>query len=86
MGVYAVWVYVDSTRYKGMLAIGNRPTLNGGQVSIEVHILHFFGMIYKQYIEVEFIQYLRENRRFDNPAALKAQLSKDRQQIETLLY
>ena len=85
MGVYAVWVYVAKARYKGMLAIGNRPTLDGEQVSVEVHILHFSATIYTQSIEVEFIQYLRENRKFDNQDELRAQLRKDRLQVEALL-
>ena len=85
MGVYAVWVYTGKARYKGMLAIGNRPTMGGTQVTVEVHLLHFSGMIYKQSIEVEFIQYLRENRKFDHPEALQAQLRKDQLQVEALL-
>ena len=85
MGVYAVWVYVDDMRYKGMLTIGDRPTLNGRDVVVEVHLLHFSAMIYQQSIEVEFMHYLRENKKFKNPEALKEQLNKDRQQVEELL-
>ena len=85
VGVYAVWVYVDEVRYKGMLTIGNRPTLNGKHVSIEVHLLHFSAMIYRQSIEVKFMHYLRENIKFENPEALKAQLNKDRQRVEEIL-
>ena len=84
-GVYAVWVYIDNVRYKGMLSIGNRPTLNGEQTSIEVHILHFSDTVYNQSIEVEFIYYLRANQKFENTQALKAQLIKDCQQIEKIL-
>jgi riboflavin kinase/FMN adenylyltransferase len=76
-GVYAVWAHLDGVRYKGMLSIGNRPTLNGQQVAIEVHLLHFSGAIYQQSIEVEFIRYLRENRKFDSLDALKIQLAED---------
>jgi riboflavin kinase/FMN adenylyltransferase len=85
MGVYAVWVYLDGVRYKGMLSIGDRPTLNGKQVAIEVHLLHFSGIVYRQSIEVEFIRYLRANRKFDSLDALKAQLNADRQEVEAIL-
>ncbi|MDR3261811.1 MAG: riboflavin biosynthesis protein RibF [Tannerella sp.] len=85
MGVYAVWVHLEGVRYQGMLSIGNRPTLNGKQVVIEVHLLHFSGIVYRQRIEVEFIRYLRENRKFDSLDALKTQLSEDRRQVEQLL-
>ena len=85
-GVYAVWVYVCKTRYKGMLTIGDRPTLNGTQVSVEVHILHFSKVIYKRNIKVEFLFFLRENRKFENPEALMVQLLKDRMKVEKILY
>jgi len=84
-GVYAVWVYVCYGRYKGMLTIGDRPTMNGTQMSVEVHILHFSRDIYYRNIEVEFMYYLRDNRKFENPEALIEQLKKDRWQIEKLL-
>jgi riboflavin kinase/FMN adenylyltransferase len=86
LGVYAVWVYVDGVRYKGMLTIGDRPTMDGEQVSIEVHLLDFSKTIYRQYIEVEFIYYLRENIKFDNPDELKNQLNKDKQQVDKILH
>jgi riboflavin kinase/FMN adenylyltransferase len=85
MGVYAVWTYVDDKRYKGMLTIGDRPTLNGDRVGIEVHLLHFSETVYKQSIEVEFMHYLRENVKFENAEALKVQLNKDRQKVDKLL-
>jgi riboflavin kinase/FMN adenylyltransferase len=85
MGVYAVWVIVDNKRYKGMLSIGNRPTLNGEQTSVEVHILDFSDAIYDQSIEIEFIRYLRDNQKFENINALKSQLHKDQLQVEKQL-
>jgi len=84
-GVYAVWVTIDNVRYKGMLSIGNHPTWHGGQTTIEVHILHFAQTIYNQQIEVEFIRFLRDNNKFENVEALKAQLTKDRCQVEEIL-
>jgi riboflavin kinase/FMN adenylyltransferase len=85
-GVYAVWVYMDKGRYKGMLSIGNRPTLTGKQTTIEVHILHFADTVYSQIIEIEFVCYLRANQKFENIQALKAQLIKDCQQVEKILF
>ena len=85
VGVYAVWVYVDNNRYKGMLSIGDRPTLNGEHTAIEVHLLNFSDTIYRQSIEVEFIHFLRKNEKFEHPEVLKMQLDKDRQQVEGLL-
>ncbi|MDR0844791.1 MAG: riboflavin biosynthesis protein RibF [Tannerella sp.] len=85
MGVYAVWVHLEGRRHKGMLTIGDRPTLYGTRVSIEVHLLHFSRDIYLQRIEVEFIRYLRENKKFDNLKALMAQLHEDYRQTDRIL-
>ena len=86
IGVYAVWVEVAGQRYKGMLYIGSRPTLdNGTQLSIEVHILHFSGDIYNDPIRVSFAHFVRGDEKFDSLEALKAQLMRDREVVDQLL-
>ncbi|MDR2041632.1 MAG: riboflavin biosynthesis protein RibF [Tannerella sp.] len=85
MGVYAVRVYLEGNCYKGMLSIGNRPTFDGKDVALEVHLLHFSGCIYQQSIEVEFIRYLRPNRKFDSLDALQTQLAEDCRITDELL-
>lgn len=86
IGVYAVWVEVAGQRYKGMLYIGSRPTLdNGTQLSIEVHILHFSGDIYNDPIRVSFAHFVRGDEKFDSLEALKAQLMCDREVVDQLL-
>ena len=86
IGVYAVWVEVAGERYKGMLYIGSRPTLdNGTQVSIEVHILHFSGDIYDDPIRVTFVHFVRGDVKFDSLEALKAQLTHDQEVVDQLL-
>lgn len=86
IGVYAVWVEVAGGRYKGMLYIGSRPTLdNGTQLSIEAHILHFSGDIYNDPIRVSFEHFVRGDEKFDSLEALKAQLMRDREVVDQLL-
>ena len=86
IGVYAVWVEVAGQRYKGMLYIGSRPTLdNGTQLSIEVHILYFSGDIYNDPIRVSFAHFVRGDEKFDSLEALKAQLMRDREVVDQLL-
>ena len=86
IGVYAVWVEVEGKRYKGMLYIGDRPTLNNGtDISLEVNILDFSGDIYNDSIRVSFVQYVRGDIKFDSLEALKAQLEKDRCTVNNLL-
>lgn len=85
-GVYAVWVYVDGKRYKGMMDIGKRPTLRAGtESSIEVNILNFEGNIYGKEIGVEFVKLFRYEQTFPDVDALAAQLAKDRVYVDKLL-
>lgn len=85
-GVYAVWVMLDGSRYKGMLNIGNRPTVdNGSEKSVEVFILHFSADVYHHQIEVEFVSRLRDEKRFRSVEELTNQLKKDAQTVETIL-
>lgn len=86
IGVYAVWVYVRGERHKGMLYIGNRPTLNNGDnISLEVNILDFEGDIYNDEIKVDFIEFVRGDIRFNSLDELKAQLQMDRKRVCSLL-
>ncbi|MDR1203097.1 MAG: bifunctional riboflavin kinase/FAD synthetase [Tannerellaceae bacterium] len=86
IGVYAVWVQLQDKRYKGMLYIGNRPTLNNGDnITLEVNILDFSGDIYNNEITVSFIYFIRGNIRFNTLEELKTQLEKDRQIVSKRL-
>lgn len=80
IGVYAVCVYVNGGKYKGMLNIGYRPTINNGtDLSIEVHILDFQGNIYHQKMRIEFIDFLRPEEKFHSVDELILQMQKDKE-------
>ena len=77
---------LSGKRYKGMLSIGNRPTLDdGNSQSIEVYLLDFSGDLYGAEMEVSFVYQLRANRKFPSLADLKAQLETDRCETDRLL-
>ena len=79
-GVYAVYVYVNGQKYKGILNIGHRPTLNNGaDLSVEVHILDFEGDIYHQPMRIEFIDFLRTEAKFQSTEELALQIQKDKE-------
>lgn len=85
-GVYAVWVMLLGKRYKGMLYIGKRPTLqNGDNQSVEVNILGFSGNVYDDEILVSFVSRVREDKIFDNIEALRKQLERDRIAVDKIL-
>ena len=85
IGVYAVWVYLKGERHKGMLYIGDRPTLdNGSNITLEVNILDFSGDIYNNEITVAFIYYVRGDIKFASLDELKEQLARDRETVNKL--
>jgi len=84
-GVYAVWVQRGAERYQGVANIGIRPSFDGGERLLEVHLLDFQGDLYGQVLGVEFIQRLREEIRFSSPDALIEQIRKDVQRARELL-
>lgn len=77
-GVYLVTAIVNKKAVFGMMNIGIKPTLGGNLLSIEVHLLHFSEDIYGQKIQVNVIERLREEQKFESFEALKLQLEVDK--------
>lgn len=81
-GVYAVKIKLAQSTFNGMLNIGTRPTLNGGNnESIEVNIFNFDEDIYNNEIKIEFYARVRDEQKFENISALQKQLEIDKQNI-----
>jgi riboflavin kinase/FMN adenylyltransferase len=76
-GIYAVRVHIDGRQHAGAAYLGTRPTFDDGAPVLEVFLLDFDGDLYGREIEVEFIGFVREDRRFNDVEALKAQMDKD---------
>lgn len=80
IGIYAVKVRWGQNIYKGMLSIGLNPTVTDDRsIKIEVNIFDFDRNIYGDMIEIEFVQYLRDEQKFDSLDALREQLHKDKE-------
>ena len=84
-GVYAVYVEVTGQSFKGMMNIGNNPSLKFKKHSIEVHIFDFDSDIYNEQIEVRFIKHIREEICFENLNDLKIQLEQDKANVKATL-
>ncbi|WP_243030144.1 riboflavin biosynthesis protein RibF [Thermus altitudinis] len=76
-GVFAVEAQGAFGRYKGVANVGTRPTLNGSERRLEVHLLGFAGELYGEEMRIAFLKRLREERRFPNLEELKGQIAKD---------
>ena len=87
-GVYAAWFSLEGELKKlpCMLNIGAHPTLPGGGRSFEAHIFGFDGELYGRRATVETVEYLRGERRFPGPEALREQLEADRLRCLDILH
>lgn len=77
-GIYAVTILHEHTLYKGMLYIGNRPTVDGSKRVIEVNLFDFSKEIYGESLTVYFHQLIRLDSKFQDLEALKIQLGLDK--------
>jgi len=76
-GVYAVTVELGSQKHKGVANIGYSPTFGDHIFSVEVHIFDFNKNIYDRKIRVNFIQHIRDEKKFSNISELSDQIKKD---------
>jgi len=76
-GVYVVHGLINGRRYPGVCNVGLRPTIHGRQPVLEVHLLDFKGDLYGELMQVEFLHFLRAERRFDGLDALRVQINAD---------
>ena len=84
-GVYVVKAKIDDAVVFGMMNIGTNPTVEGKVQSIEVHFFNFSNDIYGLQLEVEILERLRDEHKFDSLDELKAQLSKDQKNSKQYL-
>lgn len=84
-GVYAVKIVLEAKEYKGMMNIGQKPTVDGNGISLEVNIFDFNQDIYGKGIEIRFVKRIRDERKFENLLGLKKQLLIDRNKARQIL-
>ncbi|MFZ4115953.1 MAG: bifunctional riboflavin kinase/FAD synthetase [Chthoniobacterales bacterium] len=78
-GVYLAKASVNGTLYDALVNIGVRPTIHGenSKMTVEAYLLDVESDLYGQEIKLELTAFLREERTFTSPEALKAQILKD---------
>jgi riboflavin kinase/FMN adenylyltransferase len=79
-GIYAVTVDHHHRLYKGVANIGFSPTFEDNEFTVEVHLLNFNTDIYGEKIRINFIERIRDEKKFANISELTAQINQD---IET---
>jgi len=78
-GIYCARIIFAGKKYPGICYIGTRPTLSlkNNPLRIEAHIFDFNKNIYGQMLEVQFLKFIRPDKKFSTLARLTAQIRKD---------
>ena len=84
-GIYAVQAQLGGCVFPAVMSIGFRPTFNGTDLRLEVHIFDFHEDIYEQEPAGYFVDYIRSNLKFDNVDALIVQMNRDSEQAREIL-
>ena len=76
-GIYASRVIIDGKKYFGATNVGMNPTVNGKYLSIETNILDFNEDIYGKRVRIEFLEKIRDEKKFESLDELRKQLDLD---------
>lgn len=76
-GVYKTITKINNKKYSGLTSVGYNPTFNGEVLKIENHILNFDNNIYNDLIDIEFVDYIRKNIKFETCESLIKQIEDD---------
>lgn len=82
-GVYLSKVLYNKKIYYGLTNIGNKPTYYKLPLSVETHVFNINEDLYNKHIQVIFLEYLREEKKFDSEALLKKQILADIAYVES---
>src|SRR5208337_187410 len=84
-GVYAVCAVTDGESHPGVASFGVRPTIDNGPPLLEVHLLDFDGDLYGKEMSVEFVERIREERKFETLDLLVAEMRRDKERAHAIL-
>jgi riboflavin kinase/FMN adenylyltransferase len=83
-GVYATTMTIDGIVRAGITNVGVRPTFGESEVAVETHLLDYAAELYGRNVRLSFVQRLRDERRFPDVDALRAQIHADQRRAERL--
>lgn len=83
-GVYRSSVEVDGVSYRAMSNLGVRPSVGGGRLLLETHIIGYDGDLYGRRLKVHLREKIRDERRFDSIDDLQRQLREDYASIASM--
>jgi len=84
-GVYAVRALLCGESYPAVASFGVRPTVDNGPPLLEVHLLDFEGDLYGREMLVEFVERIREERKFESLDSLVEEMRRDKETARVIL-
>lgn len=84
-GVYAGTAEIAGLRAPAAISIGTRPTLGGSKLAVEAFVLDESGDWYAERTRVEIVTHLRDQRKFEGPEALAAQIAEDVGRVRSIM-
>lgn len=77
LGVYHTEVFFQDAIYDGLTNIGTNPTVNGVGVKVETFLLNFEGDLYGKTLDLDFLEYMRPEIKFDSLELMRQQIMED---------
>jgi len=77
IGVYKTTTIIEGKEYKSLTNVGTNPTFGENRLTVETHILDFSGNLYNSRLKVKFLDFIREEKKFNDKEALKRQILLD---------
>jgi riboflavin kinase / FMN adenylyltransferase len=84
-GIYAVVARVEGHAFPAVASFGTRPTVDDGPPLLEVHLLDFDGDLYGREMEVEFIERIRDELKFESIPLMVAEMERDKARARAIL-
>lgn len=81
-GVYKTICYIDNVPHVAIANVGKKPTIGDNfEAGIEVHLKDFKGNVYGDVVNLEFLKFIREEKKFSSLEELKSQIAKDIKEV-----
>ena len=84
-GVYLVQCHWDNQKYFGMMNVGKRPTVSGKETQIETYFFDFDGDLYGKKLNINLLEKIRDEQKYDSLESLGNQLSIDQKSCRELI-
>jgi riboflavin kinase/FMN adenylyltransferase len=80
-----VRAHVDGKSYEAVASYGSRPQFDDGDLLLETMLFDFSGDLYGKTLTVEFVEFIRSERKFESVDALKARMDVDCREARAIL-